>query len=228
MSEKERQFSIDLNKRLELLAKDQALNDKTSDPKKAQPKPSRPRDRTRPVRPRPPPIRRQIFKCEHIGCSYQSDRNFNFLRHKRTHRKNKEDDQPVATVQQPTATVLADISSVKSTQTLVIINNNQISNQNTSQTLKLIPTNGPFGSSAAGQTSLTSNGSEQTHISIASVVSAEELQAIKTSIDCLLKSCDTTPSEDNLKISINNSNGMIGGSACDEHSLSYHQKVVFV
>ncbi|CAG2114265.1 unnamed protein product, partial [Medioppia subpectinata] len=102
-NEKERQFSIDLNKRLELLAKDQAALTNGVDAaidetvlKARQPKTPRgsagnggggQRDRSRPPRPRPPPIRRQIFKCEHIGCSYQSDRNFNFLRHKRTHRK---------------------------------------------------------------------------------------------------------------------------------------------
>ncbi|KPM09465.1 hypothetical protein QR98_0080020 [Sarcoptes scabiei] len=37
--------------------------------------------------------RRQMYVCEHPGCSYQSDRNFNFLRHKRTHGKQKNDDQ---------------------------------------------------------------------------------------------------------------------------------------
>lgn len=35
--------------------------------------------------------RRQMFICEFPGCNYQSDRNFNFLRHKRTHGRIKGD-----------------------------------------------------------------------------------------------------------------------------------------
>lgn len=41
---------------------------------------------------RPPTARRQMYVCEYPGCSYQSDRNFNFLRHKRTHGKQKNDE----------------------------------------------------------------------------------------------------------------------------------------
>lgn len=37
--------------------------------------------------------RRQMYICEFPGCTYQSDRNFNFLRHKRTHGKQKNDDK---------------------------------------------------------------------------------------------------------------------------------------
>lgn len=37
--------------------------------------------------------RRQMYICEYPGCTYQSDRNFNFLRHKRTHGKQKNDDK---------------------------------------------------------------------------------------------------------------------------------------
>ena len=33
-----------------------------------------------------------MYVCEFPGCSYQSDRNFNFLRHKRTHGKPKNDE----------------------------------------------------------------------------------------------------------------------------------------
>lgn len=37
--------------------------------------------------------RRQMYTCEFPGCSYQSDRNFNFLRHKRTHGRQKTEDE---------------------------------------------------------------------------------------------------------------------------------------
>ncbi|KAH7642499.1 hypothetical protein HUG17_5544 [Dermatophagoides farinae] len=40
---------------------------------------------------RPSSTRRQMYICEYPGCTYQSDRNFNFLRHKRTHIKQKND-----------------------------------------------------------------------------------------------------------------------------------------
>lgn len=43
---------------------------------------------TKITRPRPTSTRRQMYVCEYPGCVYQSDRNFNFLRHKRTHGKN--------------------------------------------------------------------------------------------------------------------------------------------
>lgn len=269
LSEKERQFSIDLSKKLELLAKDQALNEQNGSDqasKSPKPKPSRARDRTRPVRPRPPPIRRQIFKCEHIGCSYQSDRNFNFLRHKRTHCKNKAEDearpksQPAtcsvtstAAVVQPSTTttaVLADISGVKPTQTLVIINSNNSSTTHpTHQTLKLFTNHNPIVNNTianitniATNTSSISNVSDplmsdaspqtltttatasntietnaNTIVNIASVVSPEELQAIKTSIDSLLNNCDTT--DHNVT--------QVNAASCDDLS-SYHQKVVFV
>lgn len=44
---------------------------------------------TKMTRPRPNSNRRQMYVCEYPGCVYQSDRNFNFLRHKRTHGKQK-------------------------------------------------------------------------------------------------------------------------------------------
>ena len=251
------------------MAKDQALNEQNGDQqtnKAVKPKPSRARDRTRPPRPRPPPIRRQIFKCEHIGCSYQSDRNFNFLRHKRTHCKNKTEEEAnkqsvvgvttTAAVQPTTTTtaMLADISGVKPTQTLVIINSNNSSTTHpTHQTLKLftnhnsIATNtsntlsnisnmsnistissmstnisDPMMSSASQSLATTSDAGTNTNtiVNITSVVSPEELQAIKTSIDCLLNNCDSN--EDNV-----NAIGTVNNSSCDELS-SYHQKVVFV
>lgn len=44
---------------------------------------------TKITRPRPASTRRQMYVCEYPGCVYQSDRNFNFLRHKRTHKISK-------------------------------------------------------------------------------------------------------------------------------------------
>lgn len=84
MKRNEKQFTLDLKEKLELLSEETSA---LTASQKAKP---RSRDRHRP-RVRPPPIRRQLFKCEHPGCQYSSDRNFNFLRHKRTHKKPKSD-----------------------------------------------------------------------------------------------------------------------------------------
>lgn len=46
----------------------------------------------KPLRTRSSSSRRQMYICEFPGCAYQSDRNFNFLRHKRTHGKPRHDD----------------------------------------------------------------------------------------------------------------------------------------
>ncbi|KAJ6222159.1 hypothetical protein RDWZM_000704 [Blomia tropicalis] len=61
-------------------------------PSKSIPKSPRKSQIVKSQRTRIPSTRRQWYICEFPGCSYQSDRNFNFLRHKRTHGKQKNED----------------------------------------------------------------------------------------------------------------------------------------
>jgi hypothetical protein len=83
--ENENKYSLNLNKKSDISSEESPSLTPVLKSRQSKPR-SRDRDRSRA---RPPAIRRQIFKCEHPGCCYQSDRNFNFLRHKRTHRKIK-------------------------------------------------------------------------------------------------------------------------------------------
>jgi hypothetical protein len=83
--ENENKYSLNLNKKCDISSEESPSLTPVLKSRQSKPR-SRDRDRSRA---RPPAIRRQIFKCEHPGCCYQSDRNFNFLRHKRTHRKIK-------------------------------------------------------------------------------------------------------------------------------------------
>ncbi|CAG2163988.1 unnamed protein product [Oppiella nova] len=247
--EKERQFSIDLNKRLELLAKDQALSNTDTVTavideavlKARQPK-SRQRDRTRPPRPRPPPIRRQIFKCEHSGCSYQSDRNFNFLRHKRTHRKTTPGADEAAAATANGVKVLTNLcvaaaiksaptplAKVMGVQTIDIVNGNANPKLFITQTSNTSDTTSSTSSSIASALSVTTSSTGSAVDSMGSTTSADDLNALllKTvtpmtpvaatapTLDRLLKSCDT--SEDTFKVITNNTN-----SCEDINNHSYH------